>query len=297
VLFRARRWLKSRDHDLRCRGVLKTKPLRIVPSELRILSLLCHADVLMYLIAVKSLYARIGEGEILIIDDGSLTQSDRALLAEHLKPHIAHIDDVPTGACPRGGCWERLLKIVDLTTNFYVIQLDADTVTRGEIPEVVDCVRSNRSFTLGTRLGKDFASAAEVVKLLGSAEDSHVQVCAERNLGNIPDAVRRRYVRGSAGFAGFARHSQSVAAVESFSKAMAELLGRKWLEWGSEQVASNYLIANSPEAVVLPYPKYACFDLRMDPGASSFLHFIGSNRFDRGVYARESRGFISSAEG
>ena len=52
---------------------------------------------------------------------------------------------------------------------------------------------------------------------------------------------------------------------------MTAELGSRWTEWGTEQVTSNYVVANSPEAMVLPYPKYACFDLNMDPAESVFL--------------------------
>ncbi len=73
------------------------------------------------------------------------------------------------------------------------------------------------------------------------------------------------------------------------------MLGDKWGQWGSEQVASNFAVANTAGAMVLPYPKYANFDLDMDPQAACFLHFVGTNRFDRGVYAGETRAFIEAA--
>lgn len=76
---------------------------------------------------------------------------------------------------------------------------------------------------------------------------------------------------------------------------MSALLGARWSEWGTEQVSSNYVVANSPDARVLPYPKYACFDLDMDPERSAFLHFIGTHRFERGVYAALANRVIGSA--
>jgi hypothetical protein len=76
----------------------------------------------------------------------------------------------------------------------------------------------------------------------------------------------RRYVRGGAVFAGFARR-----------------LFRRWREWGSEQVASNYLIANSPEECVLPCPKYASLWPGVLYEQASFLHGLGTNRFKGGT--------------
>ena len=44
-----------------------------------------------YLIAIKSLYQRIGQGRVLIIDDGSLTAEDISILKHHI-PGIGVLD-------------------------------------------------------------------------------------------------------------------------------------------------------------------------------------------------------------
>jgi hypothetical protein len=57
---------------------------------------------------------------------------------------------------------------------------------------------------------------------------------------------------------------------------MRQRLGPRWSEWGTEQVASNYLVANATGTRLLPMPKYSA------PGSSladhAFLHFIGPTR-------------------
>ena len=73
---------------------------------------------------------------------------------------------------------------------------------------------------------------------------------------------------------------------------MVALIGDKWQEWGSEQVSSNYLIANSPNSFVLPYPKYAFYWKDADLIDSAFLHFAGTYRFDNGLYKKLSRQVI-----
>ena len=76
----------------------------------------------MYLIAIKSLYRDLAGGEIVILDDGTLTTSDTKLLRDHVDPlQIVHIDQVKTNKCPKGGCWERLLLISDYVKDYYVI--------------------------------------------------------------------------------------------------------------------------------------------------------------------------------
>ena len=43
-------------------------------------SMVSHRDLVMYLVAIRSLYAQIGEGAITVIDDGSLTAADITIL-------------------------------------------------------------------------------------------------------------------------------------------------------------------------------------------------------------------------
>jgi hypothetical protein len=286
MLYRLRRQYARHRFEHSCRSVHATPPLRPVPAPVTILSMVSHADVIMYLIAIKSLYRRLGRGNILIIDDGSLTDDDRDFLSEHLtRPKIVPLSTLETGRCPKGGTWERLLLILELTADEYVIQVDSDTLATGVLDEVVDCIDGNRAFTLGTRMGQGFETLRDAAARIADLPGDHVQMVAERALARFDDPDRRRYVRGSSGFAGFARGGFDRVRLEAFSAQMSGLIGDKWTEWGSEQVASNYAVANSTSACILPYPKYACFDLKMDPRASAFLHFIGTNRFDRGVYA------------
>ncbi len=286
TFYRLRRQLARARFEHQCRAVRATPPIVPVAAPLTLLSMVSHADVVMYLIAVKSLYRRLGRGKIVIVDDGSLTEADRDLLGEHLgHPTIVALSSVDTGSCPKGGTWERLILILDLTAEDYVIQVDSDTLATGMVDEVATCIEDNRAFTLGTRMGQRFVTLREAAARISDVAGEHVQLAAERAMAHLDGCDRRRYVRGSSGFAGFARGGFRSADLEVFSGEMSGLIGERWNRWGSEQVASNYVVANSPGSQVLPYPKYACFDLAMEPAGSAFLHFIGTNRFDRGVYA------------
>lgn len=254
-----------------------------------------HRDLIMYLIAVKSFYRQMGEGEIIVVDDGTLTARDRKLLSHHLgAPDFVDMNSVDTGPCPKGRCWERLFTVLELREKFYVIQLDSDTLTRSAVPEVVECVRSNRCFTLGTvsESGADFLSLHDASRVAEKFTGTHVQVLTEKSLFRLPDPECNRYVRGSAGFAGFAKGRPLRGAASEFSRRISKLIGPKWNDWGSEQITSNYLIANEPSPVVLPQPKYSCFDPERSVRNEVFVHFIGTYRHDGGVYARESRAVI-----
>jgi hypothetical protein len=256
-------------------------------------SLVSHADIRMYLVAIKSIYSEVGFGGIEIVSDGSIHGDDETLLRRHLPQIKIHrIADIDPSPCPRGGCWERLWFILGRAVDSYVVQVDSDTVTCGPIPEVVECILANRSFVLGTRDGLALSSLGQSAQFARNFPADHVQVAAEQVIDRLPDAAGLRYVRGSAGFSGFARGGFSRERLVTFSTAMQSHLPTRWAEWGTEQMASNFAVSNSPAATVLPHPKYSCFDLRMDPAQAAFLHFIGTNRFDAGVYAREARKVI-----
>ncbi|PWS39213.1 hypothetical protein DFH01_08245 [Falsiroseomonas bella] len=252
----------------------------------------------MYLLAIKSFYRYIPGGEIVVLDDGSLTGADRQLLAAHLPDAtVTPLADIATAPCPRGGCWERLLYILDRSDNNYVIQLDSDVLASDPIPEVTDAIARNTSFTLNSGGGMGIETLEQAAARVAGYSEEHLQPAAEQKLPLLPpEAGGRLYVRGSAGFAGFARGRHARGQAEAFSVAMQALLGSRWAEWGSEQIASNYLIANSPGGAVLTWPTYACFEPNLDPALSRLLHFVGSWRFDRGVYASRARRLISELE-
>ena len=122
-----------------------------------------------------------------------------------------------------------------------------------------------------------------------------VGVEAEASLDRLPNAAQRSYVHASAGFAGFARSAFRMSDLEWFSKCMNEMLGvQRWREWGTEQIASNYILSNAVGTTVLPFPKFACFEPHLKQGHHALLHFIGSYRYNDRVYQRRAAEFISS---
>jgi hypothetical protein len=282
-------------HFRGCRQVLDLPPLVIREAPLSFVSMVSHRDLIMYLVAIRSLYARIGEGAITIIDDGSLTAADAGILRRLLGgPEIIRADQIDTGACPRGGTWERLLHILDLSSSRYVIQLDSDTLTLAPVDEVIEAYRSNRSFTLATREGRRLVTLDEASHAAQRSQSQHVQIVAESSLSGLPGFGGCRYVRGCSAFAGFGKGAFTRARAEGFCLAMTEMIGAKWREWGSEQVTSNLAIASAADPLLLPYPRYASHDPGVNPDESAFLHFIGTHRFQSNVYVRKSQDVVSS---
>lgn len=293
MFYRVRQRAKKTWFNIRCKDIFRTPRLESPPSGVVIVSMISHYDLAMYLVAIKSLIKALGGVETLVVDDGTLTEADANVVASHVSPlRMVDVGDVHCGKCPKGGCWERLRVISENIGQNYVIQMDSDTVTLGAIPEVLSCIKENRSFTLGTGMGKNIVPAREISREMRAFKSDYVQVLAEQNLEQLENAKELRYVRGCAGFAGFARGSFEWSRVEGLSQSMEQLIGGKWSEWGSEQVASNFIIANSEGARVLPYPKYANFSPGVPHEESSFLHFIGPTRFRNGVYINRARSVV-----
>ena len=295
---RALRKVRELHFNRTVRAVLAAPPVRATEDGVVIFSMIGTRVLLPYLVAAKSLHARLGRGRFAILDDGTLTDADKRLLDVHLgQPELRAITAVDVGDCPRGGCWERLLTLLELRRDNYVIQLDSDTVTLGPVSEIVQAIDQGRNFTLRgeassawlpvTSFGADYAA-------LPSA--AHIQVKIEALLPQVARAAGglTHYVRGCAGFAGFARGGPGRELADAFSRAAAtELSPQVWAQWGSEQVMSNLYIANEGEPVLLPYARYLNFWNEPIAKEAAFVHFVGTFRYHGGAYAAAARQALS----
>ncbi|WP_260736830.1 hypothetical protein [Tunturiibacter lichenicola] len=299
MFFRARRTLQRAWFDFNCRSLLSTPQIRTNDPSVTLVSMVCHGEVLMYLLAAKSFCRQFGRNpRVVILNDGTLTKADHATIQAHIpEATIVPISDVAPAKTPKGSCWERLLLISDLVHNTFVVQLDSDTLTASAIPEVQQCVEGNHSFTLlGDRSFPEIESMTDAC--LRSKTNLHpmVQAVCERSFDKLPESASLQYVRGNAGFNGFAKGSIDRKKIEWFSELMQRLAGQQWNEWGSEQLTSNLLIANSDGAVPLPSPKYLSHWAHPDVpyNEAAFIHFIGPYRFSNGLYLRKAKSVIAT---
>lgn len=293
MLYRWRKAFADRRFNRRIAAIFETPPLRLIDAPCSIVSMVSMADLSMYLLAIKGLYRHLPGGKVVAIIARAAPARLSRLLEEHVPGiEIVEIESVPVGACQRGGCWERLLWILDRAEREYVIQMDSDTLAIGpDISEVAACIAENRSFVLG---GGPAACGQRIVTMPDAAASidfasSYIGIVAQRQLDTYPEAGTWHYVRGSGAFAGFARGCCSRRRIEEFHRNMAGLVGTRWTEWGTEQCASNFAIANAPGAIVLPWPDYANFQPARPPGEARFLHFLGAVRYENGCYARMAR--------
>jgi hypothetical protein len=287
-----------------CRAVLQTPPCRVRDDGVILFSMIGTRVLLPYLVAAKSIQSRLGRGRFVIMDDGTLTAADRAVLVRHLgDPRIIAISDVDTGSCPRGGTWERLLTILDLRSDAYVIQIDSDVVALGAVDEVAAAIDAGRSFTLRGEAEAEILPLAAIAEWAAARDEGgrvHVQSSIERAMDQvrIADRPALHYVRGCSGFAGFAPSGDGRRLAEAFSAEAERLLGAAhWADWGSEQVTSNFVIANEPGSMLLPYDRYLNFWNEPFVADAGIVHFIGTFRYHRGAYVRAARAAIARLRG
>ena len=294
--------LKRRKFNQHAKAILTTPPVVTTPgATASVLTQLQHKDVLMFLVALKSFSQQVPLNTVFILSDGTLTPNDRSILNENISSvEFIELSEVHNEKCPHGACWERLLAIAERNIDNYIIQLDSDTVTLGTLNEVTELIKDDRSFVIGTWDGQDIepmrTNAERVMKNVNPTQDSHVQMLSEVTFLELPNCDDLNYVRGCAGFSGFAKGSIDLSFIESISMSMEGLIGNKWHEWGSEQVMSNIVVANTPEAAVLPHPKY-CDCTKINATETHFIHYVGSCRFTTEHYANTVTNTITSLSG
>jgi hypothetical protein len=290
MFYRIRRSIANTQFKYRTRRLLNTLPLNQTDGPVTFVSMVGNADVHLYILAIKSIYARIGSGRITTLIARDFPAGSMRLITRHLgSVEFIFTDTIDTGPCQRGGCWERLCYCIELSQSRYVIQLDTDVLATEAIEEVSACIQENRSFILSDGTPRlTMLKAAEQVQNINK---THIQITAEKSFVSYPGGTSLLYQRGSAGFAGFARGACDRHGVERFHRNMVRILGNRWREWGTEQVASNFVLANSQACRSLPYPKYFTYEGRDLGGA--LYHFIGSHRFQNGLFVDKANAVIT----
>ena len=251
--------------------------------DFTLLSMVQSSDVISYLLAVKSFARFANPRKIVIVADPSLRNPDIDMLRRHLPHVVIHpADQFSHPAVPHGGTWERLLAISEYVKSSYVVQLDADTLALAPLKEVWQAITEKRGFVLGEASEQKVLTFSEIAHWAVNDNyegpiHAHVQAVAEVTLPEIGLGNDLLYVRGCSGFTGFPANPDFHRRLTDFSSRMGKTIGARWSEWGSEQVASNYMVANANKSMVLPFPKYGTPDHA--ESKSAFLHFIGYLRY------------------
>lgn len=271
------------------KGVLNTPAIEKGNNSFAALSMVHHRDILPYLLAIKTFAHYANPDRIILVADPSLENEDKKLLRYHL-PFIEIVESeiFRNPKLPTGGCWERLSAISVLCQESSIVQLDADTMTFGQPTEVIDGILNKRSFILRSEKWVEIQTldlAAEYGKHL-TINSQHIQAVTEARLMEIQDPERFRYVRGCAGFTGFSRRSISPESLHDLSRLMRNIHRSRWDEWGTEQVASNLMAASTPNAFMLPHPKYCNADSLTNN--TVIAHYIGYARHVNRSYEKRA---------
>lgn len=279
--FHQRRYLRAVS------GILATPPVTVGAMPFVLVSMVQARDVLPYLVAVKSFVRYANPRRIVIVCDPTITAADRAVFAQHI-PHVElrRAEEFTHEDIPRGGTWERLYAISEYCRHEYVVQLDADTVTMLPPAEVIQAITATAGFVMSGEPGPVLMTMEETVAQASRHHSGdgphHIQPIVEASMttSNLP--AHARYVRGCSGFTGFPKSNTMMDELLAFSRAMHARHGKRWAEWGTEQITSNYLVANAHGTSVLPFLSYGTPDVIHDK--SILTHFIGSMRFTSGKY-------------
>ena len=296
---RLNRWWAERVFAGTARRVLATAPMPAGEGDALLFSLVSARDLAMYLLAAKSVLRALPHLRVTVLDDGSLGPRGHGVLMRHLPGiRIMQRSQVATGRVPRDVMWERLFCSIVLARDAYVIQMDADTIAFTALDAVAGAMARGSAFILATRERESIEPLATAAAWAATNPSRHIQMESERAMCGLPDAERLSYIRGSAGFYGFPPAMVATAAAEALFLRMNDLTGGRFQEYGSEQFAANFLIANLPGALPLPWPDYAVYDGRPDvTAAPAFLHFIGTYRYHGHVYADAARRVLAALDG
>lgn len=295
-----RRW-RNRAEDERhaeaIADVLRTPPIIARNDGLVIFSMIGTATLLPYLVAVKSLWAELGRGRIAILDDGTLTAQDRAILAHHCgDPEIIAIAAVKLAGLPTSRVWTRLFTMLDRRRAEYWIHLDCNTVTIASVPELVQAVARNRSFLLpaGQDADKTVLPLDEYTAQTypDGPVDGEALAAIESRLDQLGH-TDWRYIRGNPALLGFAAGGTGQRFAGAFLDHLKRLLGEEVIHAsGAEQAVASFQIANDRDAVLLPCERYCDYRARPWGPQVAFLNFAGDLRHLDDAYAAVSRKVI-----
>ena len=298
MLYSIRKKLGAQKFNRATASIREKSQVTLDPNAgFSVITLLQDSDVNMYLVAVSSFCHYCPPRRVIVVSD-NLSDANQACLRKCIPGvSILPIEDFRLEGLPVGGCWERLACLITHSLDDYVIQLDADTITVQPPIEVSNAISARTSFTLASKPGCEIMTLTDSSELVKDWPQDFVQVLAEKAMKNLAQPDQRLYVRGCAAFTGFAAGSTSLDELHRFNEEMISQLGQqKWSEWGSEQVASNYLVANTDNCRVLPFQKYPYFD----PGRTDneeevcLYHFLGTHRYEKGKYQKLAKAFIES---
>ncbi len=306
MFYNLKNTITKKRFGLGVKEVLQTPPVTLSNTDgPMILTMLPHSDVLMYIMAIKSLARFVNPAYVTVVCEPNVTPRDKKIIASQvlgvkfINAKKYRHPDLPIGG-PLGGAWDRLQALSHFNKKHYVIQMDADTLCLAPPAEVQNAVEQNKTFIICTQDNQDFQELKPVVdyakSYVAQAQTPIIQLLAESYLSDVDHPKFNRYIRGCAGFCGFAPGKAALEDVLYLSSFFRKQIGQRWGTWGTEQFTSNMLISMDPSATLLPHPKYTTPEQKVEQ--TVFVHYIGTYRFIGGnilkgsTYMRQAQSII-----
>jgi len=259
-------------------GILDTPPVMARKDGLVLFAAIGCASLLPAMVAIKSLARPLQRGRVVLLDDGTLTAEDRAVLAHHFDdPQILRADSINLRGFPTGHGWESLLAMLERRSGEYWLRVSHDSVTLGDVPEIAAAIGSNRS----------------LVELAPDSGPDPVLPFSEVFSSDVLTAGRWRYIHAGGGLAGLAAAQGgriiAEAALALLPAPAANSKGR-----AEPDQAIGFIVGNEPMPVCLPKNLYRVWargeEWRVGP---AFLRFAPANSERNGAWADASRAAIA----
>lgn len=291
------RWRESSEiahHAETIADILDTPPLPAQAGSLVLFAEIGAAQVLPFLVAVKSFATHLGRGRVVLLDDGSLTAQDRAILAHHCgDPEIIAAHEVTLDTFPDGPGWKQFLTILDRRAREYWISLDCFSVTTGPVPEISAAIARNRSFFCLADAGQARPQPLASVSTPASGDDIAARI--EAQLAENGAKGGWLYARTAAGLAGFCALGADRALAKAFLAATGKRLGKEnAILRDAAQIAVNFHLANENEAEILPPDRYFSYTGEDWPEEAAFAQFPAQHRYSDSAYIDASRRAIEA---
>jgi hypothetical protein len=280
------------------RKVLLTPQVSCNPhADCTIHTMLGAKDLNMYLIAIKSLLSEYNSLQVTIHSDGTLQRRDHELIESHISGCRIITKEMANGAAAKElGTASYLYRCRNIDVNYRRlidtsiwnsttkrIIMDSDVITLTHPTEVIEWIETRSgAFLLGKR------QCDSPLPEPPDLSTKHVQIQFRARLEQISQLTGfpARFAQGTtAGFYG-CECELRLELVERVIRA-CESLNLSLHHWGGDQCIVIYLLT-AANAYRLSEELYLNFwpDEEQRVDNAHIVHFLGTNRHDRGVYRR-----------
>lgn len=288
----------NENSNLFLRKVLNTPPLKANPkSGTKIVSLVCHRDLNMYILSIKSFLRFYNDINITVFDDGSLEDEDVKKLKHHIKGIDIYKRSYTDNQVKQKLSSQLLknlreedpsqLKLIDtnLLLNGKKIILDSDTLFLRKPDEIIEWINTPNP--------KPFYHTNRVFYRKTPSSGDNIQKQFRNNLLFINKKLKTniKTLDFCSGFIGYPR-KLSLKRIEEVERVLSKYNKNQNSLWGIEQCSYAFLLMDKAEWLNIEY--YLALDNEKSKdeqfNKAKFIHFIG--KFLHKEYSREAKKII-----